>query len=804
MRNDKFKKLISVHWPILIFAALYLGIFYKVILKHLLPFPGDLLVSWFFPYSGGGWAGYNPWITHKEFIAADVLRQIFPWRALSIELFKHMTVPLWNQYAFSGTPLLANIQSAVFYPLNILFFIFEQKLAWNLYVLSQPILAFAFMYLFIRSLQLSKYTAVFSGLCFAFISYFVVWLELGTVGHSGVWLPFILFCITLFLRSEKTHYLLLMIMGIVFSILAGHTQTTLYILLISVAYYFLVSYKKLSFKKTLLFFLSILLAIGITSIQLFPSFELMQHSARNVSQSVSIFHKKQLPPQHLLTAFAADFFGNPSALNFWGIDYGEFTAYFGVIALVFAMVGVFSNQRRNIVLFFLSCGGVALAFALPTPVSETLTTFQIPVLSTGVPARALFIVEFSFVMLAAFGMEQFITKKVRVTPVVLVGAIYVIFWIFVFGVPISFPKLSFVPTLSITKRNLLLPTGLVVLSIFFIVFGNIKPKTKKIFYFFILFLAAFEYQYFMYKLIPFSPETYIFPSHPLITFLNQHTSPNRVYGYDTAYIGTNIFVQWRVLSPEGYDSLYIRRYGELLGSAKNGSFTRDITRSDAMFENSMPKRETYAKQTTMNLLGVKYVVDKEDSNTTYGPQPSRYPQEKYGLIWQLGKWRVYENKDAMPRAMVFYDVAVKSRDEDIINTLLDKNFPYRTRLILEQKPTIPISSNTSPTPARIISYTANSVSVSADAAENGLLFLSDSYYPGWKAYVDGEQKPIFRGDYTLRAVELPKGKHHVDFIYSPLSFSVGAITSGICLLVYVFFIYLTKSFTFSFKKSKKV
>src|SRR3989344_4897775 len=127
-------KYFKILWPFLTFLLIFFGIFYKIFLAGLLPFPGDLLTSWFFPYNSGGWIGYSSWITHKEFIAADVVRQLFPWRDLAMEIFKSGQIPLWNPYAFSGYTLLANIQSAVFYPLNILFFIFESKIAWIIYV----------------------------------------------------------------------------------------------------------------------------------------------------------------------------------------------------------------------------------------------------------------------------------------------------------------------------------------------------------------------------------------------------------------------------------------------------------------------------------------------------------------------------------------------------------------------------------------------------------------------------------------------------------------------------------------------
>lgn len=131
IRQKKFYKF----WPFFIFFLVFLGVFHKVFFFGLIPFPSDLLVSWFFPYSSGGWEGFSSWISHKEFISADVVRQIYPWRHLAIDNFREGNMPLWNPYAFSGTPLSANLQTAAFYPLNILFFLFPFTVGWVIYIL---------------------------------------------------------------------------------------------------------------------------------------------------------------------------------------------------------------------------------------------------------------------------------------------------------------------------------------------------------------------------------------------------------------------------------------------------------------------------------------------------------------------------------------------------------------------------------------------------------------------------------------------------------------------------------------------
>jgi uncharacterized membrane protein YfhO len=63
--------------------------------------------------------------------------------------------------------------------------------------------------------------------------------------------------------------------------------------------------------------------------------------------------------------------------------------------------------------------------------------------------------------------------------------------------------------------------------------------------------------------------------------------------------------------------------------------------------------------------------------------------------------------------------------------------------------------------------------------------LSDLYFPGWQASVDGADTPIYRANYTFRLIEVPAGRSTVEFRYRPTSFLIGAILSALGLVVVV-------------------
>jgi len=88
----------------------------------------------------------------------------------------------------------------------------------------------------------------------------------------------------------------------------------------------------------------------------------------------------------------------------------------------------------------------------------------------------------------------------------------------------------------------------------------------------------------------------------------------------------------------------------------------------------------------------------------------------------------------------------------------------------------------------IVSYRPDSITLSVHAASAALLFLSEVDYPGWKAYVNGEPRPILQGNYLFRVIEVPKGTYLVHFVFEPLSIKV-----GICVTVFTLLLLLVWS-----------
>ncbi|MCL4386694.1 MAG: hypothetical protein M1326_10365, partial [Cyanobacteria bacterium] len=141
---NKIKKFL----PLILIGFIVL-LFFFPIFKGNIPFPGDLLVN-SNPFNTQSFLGYNPGSYPNKAQGPDVITEIYPWRYFSIEQLKQGNIPFWNPHNFSGNPQMANFQTGLFYPINILYLILPFNLSWTLIIMLQPFLAGLFMYLFLK------------------------------------------------------------------------------------------------------------------------------------------------------------------------------------------------------------------------------------------------------------------------------------------------------------------------------------------------------------------------------------------------------------------------------------------------------------------------------------------------------------------------------------------------------------------------------------------------------------------------------------------------------------------------------
>ncbi|MEK6842649.1 MAG: hypothetical protein AABX84_02440, partial [Nanoarchaeota archaeon] len=304
----------------LFFFFLITAVFFsKMFFQGFIPFPGDLIVGEYTPYNSYSFLGYVPGSFPNKGQNFDVAELLYPAKHFSVESFRNLEIPLWNPYNFSGNPHLASLQSGSFYPLNLIFLILPFIYAWSFYIYLQPILAGFFTFLLLREFRLGFKSSLFGALSFAFSSYFVVWIEYGNIGHSIIWLPFLMLFSLRFVRKPNLILFLAMIAGLTLSLLAGYIQTSFYVfvfLFVFTSFNIFVSGKEKRLNKLLITIPIFVLPLLLSAIQLTPTLELLNSSSRT-SYTLSSFINLLIPKVHLATLFAPDFFGNPATRNYW-------------------------------------------------------------------------------------------------------------------------------------------------------------------------------------------------------------------------------------------------------------------------------------------------------------------------------------------------------------------------------------------------------------------------------------------------------------------------------------------------------
>jgi len=193
--------------PILIILLAAFFYFKPVWQNKLIPFPGNLLVSYFSPWKEEAWTGYPTGVPRKGLLGFDTVRMMGPWRRFITDEIKSGRFPSWNPHQFGGAPMSANFQSALFFPLNLIYLVLPFHIAWTILIVSQPLLAAIGMYLLLKnlfdrpsSIIYHPLSIIFPALAYGFSAWMSAWIEWNIHGFVYALLPFAL----LFIHKRKT------------------------------------------------------------------------------------------------------------------------------------------------------------------------------------------------------------------------------------------------------------------------------------------------------------------------------------------------------------------------------------------------------------------------------------------------------------------------------------------------------------------------------------------------------------------------------------------------------------------------
>ena len=767
-------------------------------------------------------------LTGKAIYWGTPFLQFVPWQVIGYRLLQN-GLPYWNPFLGMGAPLIANYQSAWFYPPNWILLVLQALggvgwLAWGqgLVILLHWWLSALGTALLLRRLGINSVGQAVGGLAFALSGYLVGRAGFLSMNAATAWLPWVTLAADYFAVNNQTRQgwrqnlirTIALTSAIGMMLLSGHAQLSWYILMFSFAWLVTRAYLSGGLtqvgKSTLWYCLAGLLGAGIAAIQLLPTLEYLRLSSRAESLDYAFTVNYSFYPWRLLGFIAPDLFGNPANGNYWLNSYiFEDAVYIGLLPLILAgsaLLHLLPSRRKKQqqlegfptgIIWFL--GGMIL-FSMIIAMGQFLPVFQffyryIPTFNMfQAPARFSLLAVFSLALLAGAGFQYWHKpggKALYWTRLFTAGGAAIaigsgLAWVFLGEVRPTFVQAAALVgvwcvgagVLSLTrpdesKANKLPVWNAALISWIILdlcVAGwSLNPPASRS-----LFTTA-QTEAIQLSNIVLSHRIYMPPE------VETHLKFEEMFAVDVypdradlqklpadLIPNSNLFAV--LFSANNFDPLTTARYkrwmdmlGRLPADQRNGWLR--------MMDVSM----------RAELL--------PESNTVEWKQVS-----------SPGYYR-------------FTDCAIKVKDEEEAFSAVLKRGPGTQEDSLIPVPVIiegidqgnDTACTTGPL-AEIIDpvRTPTEHKINVHAQRDIYLVEAESWYPGWKAELDGEPIALERADYLFRAVKIPEGDHIVRIYYESETASLGRTITLLVSLVIIIAYVLLKYFRRGYKLDANV
>lgn len=718
----------------------------------------------------------NTWIPAG---GGDLVPFLYPNYHFAAETLKQGVIPLWNPHLYSGLPFAADAQSGLFYPVNLLVFLLTP----NLTVETLQYLAiFHFwlagfgMYLFLqfsplaRKLRLHPIAALTGAIAFEFSDLFIV--HFGNLNMIAVaaWLPLVMLTFQLAIEHKKAKFALASGALLAIATLASHIQITLFILLALALYALweiIFGENKLLPVRYLL--LVLLITVGLSALWLIPTLEMSQHTLRaNLAYEETAAYS--LNPVQLIGLLIPNYFGRDPALHWGPWDRVE-TGYIGVLTLLLSIIALTLQKDRH-TRFLAALAAISFLLAL----GDNSILHGWLSLSPGfgqfrAPARYILLLDFALATLAAVGLNGLMGTLSASTEKVFGSVLKPLTWVLggltVVSLPLAYYALLVTQDrhADIFRRAQGAATGVttfaILVSISLVLLhlaqsGRLKGIALGVSAAVIIGLDLFSLG--AYVDVGHADPTTGFDHPEALAFLQTATDINRVE------VTTDV---WHLWQP---DTALLNGLYDAWG-LYNPLTLADTTR----YRQQVGPRSSAA----YNLLGIKYIIAGKGGAPADGNIVPVFDADP-GI-------NIYLNLDALPRVQFVNQVIAVDSHEMAWEALQSAEFDPATTVILEDCGSPIVAEPLTGLSIELIEYSLHSVAVAVNTDSPGYLVLSDAFYPGWRASVDGQPEPICRANYAFRAVPVPAGDHVIRFEFKPVSWMMGVVVSAVTLLGLVIF-----------------
>ena len=663
-----------------------------------------------------------------DFGRSDAWHFSFATKYVLSQSLSHNTLPLWIPNMGEGFPLLAEGQTGTYFLFNLLLFKFLPVVtAYNLALVLTILLLALGTYWIARILRLGSLAALFAAVTLAFSGLPILNLPHITELQGMSLLPFVFGCTLLLFQSGQLLWAGVLALILTQQFFAGFPQATFLALILSGCYALWYAATRKRFSLLIPFGIAIILGFLGGAAQILPSWEFL-HSITNPSgfnfQSAAQY---SMPLVHLLTFLSPYALGSPKSgtyppfYAFGGSVFWENTAYLGLLPLLFLGIAIVIRKKISDALFWILLLAVSLLFAWGwhSPVYLFFTVWPLNLFR--VPSRFLWITIFGATMLSASAFHFLYRRAKRETARFLLILLIPLAAVQLFSSWWSYHLL-------IPAQKLLQPPS--ILSYV----GNDPVYT----------IGAIETHE-----KTFLRHGWEYGNEPYLTLYTEGLGPD-----------SNLI--YHVPQHDMYAGRFLYR-SQITDALLSATITH--TANTATISSTM----------MLNILGIKHVVSFFPVDTTLSHTTLRTP---------AGPIRVFDNPGALPRAYLVREATTASTLTEAADALLSPLYDPRHTVLLEpasirrypafRQFLVPAAPPLQTAAVTITGASDTGLGLTVNAGTKpALLVVRDTYYPGWKAYVDKTLSPIVPANIKQRAVYIPKGIHTVRFLYQPQSVTFG-------------------------------
>ncbi len=707
----------------------------------------------------------------------------YPWHSYLGHRLGQGELPLWDPYRFGGTPFAADISTGTWYPPNWLYASGHILASFTLIAVASIFGALFLAYWFFRVIELHPYAAVLGAVVFVFSAFMMKWSANEHVFGSSMWLPLALGGIEVARRGRVRRGVVLAGIGLALAILAGQAQIALYVWLATFIWASLAvaggvratppaERRGWLVRNGAALAGAFAIGLGLAAIQLLPTAQFSEHIIRQKT-TFDVARTTALPIRHIPTLLLPDYLGSPLDGNYAGpgVNYTETAWYAGLLTLPLAAVGLFARRRRYVAFFaIVTAIGLLATFG---------TVFYRAVLllpgfdRTFFVVRFILFVNFGLAGLAALGLHSLLARRTRpptwlvLAPVAALVGVLVLLMLAPLGTPLprSYVRAGVARAIAIALVGGLLLAALLRFR------SRIEPVAVGL-----VALVAFDLWLFAFPFTPYlDPQPVYGRTQEIDLIADAGGKRPRFADLAPWWVPPNGALAHRIYGIEGYGPLIPTRMVELVALAED-----QTTKARGNYFG--PFEEETFRSPIMDLLGIRTVTG--DATAFAGTTPS-----------YVGRFALFDRPSAFPPAFLAscWETPPGHGDLDRLRTMTAEEL--RSTVVLDRAPSkasggAPVGGAGGSTcqpagQATVARYEPERVVVDTQASGPSILVLTDAWYPGWEARVDGKKVDVLRADHALRAVALPAGSHQVEFEFRPRSLEVGAGISGATAVVVV-------------------